>query len=205
MSCGPAEALKGLADGIDILDDKIDSLIEESPLGKLNELKGEAEAAVNGVMDAVNVMIPEIGLGVLDGLVPAGLQDDIKGIASFVLAGIASKDAFENKLNSLKSKYENMDLGDFKDLDDVVAALRSGALDLDNICKLIPNFEEEPGGIGFALKGVPTSFPEIDPVALLKGGKLPDFPKFEFDLEVEAITKEATDEFLQFDLPKFGF
>ena len=26
MSCGPAEALKGLADGIDILDDKIDSL-----------------------------------------------------------------------------------------------------------------------------------------------------------------------------------
>ena len=36
MSCGPAEALKGLADGIDILDDKIDSLIEESPLGKLN-------------------------------------------------------------------------------------------------------------------------------------------------------------------------
>ena len=97
MSCGPAEALKGLADGIDVLDDKIDSLIEESPLGKLNELKAEAEAAVNGVMDAVNVMIPEIGLGVLDGLVPAGLQDDIKGIASFVLAGIASKDAFENK------------------------------------------------------------------------------------------------------------
>ena len=118
MSCGPAEALKGLADGIDVLDDKIDSLIEESPLGKLNELKGEAEAAVNGVMDAVNVMIPEIGLGVLDGLVPAGLQDDIKGIASFVLAGIASKDAFENQLNALKSKYANFDLGDFKDLDD---------------------------------------------------------------------------------------
>ena len=154
MSCGPAEALKGLADGIDVLDDKIDSLIEESPLGKLNELKGEAEAAVNGVMDAVNVMIPEIGAGVLDGLVPAGLQDDIKGIASFVLAGIASKDAFENQLNALKSKYANFDLGDFKDLDDVVAALRSGALDLDNICKLIPNFEEEPGGIGFALKAV---------------------------------------------------
>ena len=111
----------------------------------------------------------------------------------------------EKEIALLKSKYENMDLGDFKDLDDVVAALRSGALDLDNICKLIPNFEEEPGGIGFALKGVPTSFPEIDPVALLKGGKLPDFPKSEFDLEVEAITKEATDEFLQFDLPKFGF
>ena len=35
MSCGPSEALKGMADQIDALDDKIDSLITESPLGKL--------------------------------------------------------------------------------------------------------------------------------------------------------------------------
>ena len=38
MSCGPSEALKGLADQVDALDDKIDSLITESPLGKLNRI-----------------------------------------------------------------------------------------------------------------------------------------------------------------------
>ena len=42
MSCGPSEALKGMADQIDALDDKIDSLITESPLGKLNALKDQA-------------------------------------------------------------------------------------------------------------------------------------------------------------------
>ena len=46
MSCGPSEALKGMADQIDALDDKIDSLITESPLGKLNALKDQANDAV---------------------------------------------------------------------------------------------------------------------------------------------------------------
>ena len=73
---------------------------------------------------------------------------------------------------------------------------------ISKICEMIPNFMPDAGGVGFTLKGIPTKFPEIDPVAFLKSGKLPDFPEFELDLDIEAITKEATDDFIQFDVPK---
>tara|TARA_Y100000361_G_scaffold37487_1_gene32106 strand:- start:17135 stop:18400 length:1266 start_codon:yes stop_codon:yes gene_type:complete len=204
-ACGPAAALAGLADAIDIIDDKIDELIEESPLGKLNELKAEAEAAINGTLDAVQQLIPEIGLGIVDGLIPEemkGLQDAVGDIAGMVLAGAAAEDALLGQLDSMKEKFEGVDFGEFKDLDDVVGALRRGSLEVGKICEMIPNLVPDAGGVGFTLKGIPTKFPEIDPVAFLKSGKLPDFPKFELDLDVEAITKEVTDDFVQFDVPR---
>ena len=204
-ACGPAEGLMGLADAIDIIDDKIDELIEESPLGKLNQMKQEAEAAINGALDAVQILIPEIGLGIVDGLIPEelkGLQDAVEDIAGMVLAGAAALPALEQQLEYMKDRFADVDLGDFDSLDDVVTALRNGSLEISKICEMIPNFMPDAGGVGFTLKGIPTKFPEIDPVAFLKSGKLPDFPEFELDLDIEAITKEATDDFIQFDVPK---
>jgi hypothetical protein len=50
MSCGPSEALKGLADSVDALTEKAESLVNESPLGKLGDLESMAADAATGVL-----------------------------------------------------------------------------------------------------------------------------------------------------------
>ena len=202
MSCGPSEKLRALADQVDALDDKIDSLITESPLGKLNDLKNQAGDAVNGVMGKLTDAIPE-ALTKIGDIADRTLHDDISEIGKLLLLGIVAKPLYEQEIRRLKDKWGNVGLGDFKDLDDVANALRSGALDLDKICKLIPNTEKQ--GVDVVVKGTPISFPDIDPVALVKYGKIPDVRTGKIALKTSVRSKKQAEEFLNLQLPEFDF
>ena len=202
MSCGPSEALKGMADQIDALDDKIDSLITESPLGKLNALKDQANDAVNGVMGKLENAIPS-ALNKLGNKLDQTLQEDVSDIAKLLLLGVVAYPQYVQELERVKRKWGKVDLGDFKSLDQVADALRSGALDLDRICKLIPNTEKQ--GVNVIVKGTPTSFPDIDPVALVKYGKLPNYKTPKFEVQTTTRAKKQAEEFLNFELPEFDF
>ena len=202
MSCGPSEKLRALADQVDALDDKIDSLITESPLGKLNDLKNQAGDAVNGVMGKLTDAIPE-ALTKIGDIADRTLHEDISEIGKLLLLGIVAKPLYEQEIRRLKDKWGNVGLGDFKDLDDVDNALRRGALDLDKICKLIPNTEKQ--GVDVVVKGTPISFPDIDPVALVKYGKIPDVRTGKIALKTSVRSKKQAEEFLNLQLPEFDF
>ena len=45
MSCGPSKALSALADKVDLANEKIDELILQPTIGKLDDLKQQAEDA----------------------------------------------------------------------------------------------------------------------------------------------------------------
>ena len=202
MSCGPSEKLKALADQVSAFDDKIDSLIEESPLGKLNDLKSQAGDAVNGIMGKINEAIPE-ALQKIGDIADRTLHEDISELGKLVLLGVVALPQYKQELDRLQTKWGGIDLGDFKDLDDVASALRSGALDLDRICKLLPNTEKQ--GVNVIVKGTPTSFPDIDPVALVKYGKLPNYKTPKFEVQTTTRAKKQAEEFLNFELPEFDF
>tara|TARA_Y100000768_G_C23901037_1_gene645084 strand:- start:453 stop:1061 length:609 start_codon:yes stop_codon:yes gene_type:complete len=202
MSCGPSEKLKALADQVDALDDKIDSLITESPLGKLNDLKNQAGDAVNGVMGKLTDAIPE-ALTKIGDIADRTLHEDVSDIAKLLLLGIAGKDLYEREITRLTNKWGNISFGQFQDLEDVADALRSGALDLDRICKLIPNTEKQ--GVDVVVKGTPISFPDIDPVALVKYGKLPTVRTEKIRVDTILRSKKQSEEFLNLQLPEFDF
>ena len=139
MSCGPSKALAALADKVDLANEKIDELILQPTLGKLDDLKQQAEDELNGLMGDLEEMIPEIDLGIEIPEELKSLQDDFKDVGNFLLVGLAKKDALISKMKQIENKWSSVDLGDFKDLNDVSKALMSGAADLDALCHLLPN------------------------------------------------------------------
>lgn len=139
MSCGPSKALAALADKVDLANEKIDELILQPTIGKLDDIKQQAEDELNGVLGDLEEMIPEINLGIEIPEELKSLQDDFKDVGNFLLLGLAKKDALVSKMKQIESKWSSVDLGDFKDLNDVSKALMSGAADLDELCKLLPN------------------------------------------------------------------
>tara|TARA_B100001094_G_C18077367_1_gene743353 strand:- start:158 stop:928 length:771 start_codon:yes stop_codon:yes gene_type:complete len=139
MSCGPSKALASLAEKVDLANEKIDELILQPTIGKLDDIKQQAEDELNGVLGDLEEMIPEINLGIEIPEELKSLQDDFKDVGNFLLLGLAKKDALVSKMKQIESKWSSVDLGDFKDLNDVSKALMSGAADLDALCKLLPN------------------------------------------------------------------
>ncbi len=139
MSCGPSKALASLAEKVDLANEKIDELILQPTIGKLDDIKQQAEDELNGVLGDLEEMIPEINLGIEIPEELKSLQDDFKDVGNFLLLGLAKKDALVSKMKQIESKWSSVDLGDFKDLNDVSKALMSGAADLDELCKLLPN------------------------------------------------------------------
>ena len=100
----------------------------------------------------------------------------------------------------MKDKYANVDV----DIENLADLLRTGAMDLDNLCKLVPNIQTQ--GVNVEIKATPTSLPDIDPVAILRGGAIPEFPtSIETYIETSKVNKKATDDFLNIELPTFDF
>jgi hypothetical protein len=88
------------------------------------------------------------------------------------------------------------------DIDNLADMLRSGAMDLDSLCKMVPNVQTQ--GVNLEVKGIPTSFPNIDPVAILRGGSLPPMPKVgDVYIKPTIKAKEQADDFLNLELPTF--
>ena len=201
MACGPSEKLKELAGKVQAAEDKFDAAINSSPLGKLNEIKNDALEVVNGVMGKMENMIPSVLNKVLSAA-DKTLHDDVKDLLKFIMLGVLAKPQIESQLAWMKRRWGNLDLGDIKNFDDLRKMLENGAIDLDNLCKLIPNVEEE--GINVVVKATPTSFPDIDPAAIIKGEPLPDYRKPKIKIGVSKRAREQAEEFFDLELPDFG-
>ena len=76
MSCGPSKALASLAEKVDLANEKIDELILQPTIGKLDDLKQQAEDELNGVLGDLEEMIPQINLGFEVPEELKSLQDD---------------------------------------------------------------------------------------------------------------------------------
>lgn len=197
MSCGPAAGLKKLADKVDGLNNEIDSLVSSIQSGAIGGIKSVVDDATSQVKDAVRGMIPEIDLPKL----PESLQNDVTKIAKTLITGKLAADQIQNELNNLKGKWGNIDFGDI-DLNNLPNLLRTGALDIENICKLIPNFEKE--GADIIVKGLPITFPEIDAVNIIRGGTIPEIPKPKVVIDVARAKREAGEKFINVVKPRFG-
>ena len=200
MSCGISESMKGVADQVDALNAKLDAAVMSAPgMGELAGLKDKVEGAAQGIMDKLDAAIPSIKFPVtpFDQL---PLQDQMKEIAGLLALGYLKKDAVESKIKQLEAKWSNVDV----DINNLAGLLRSGAMDLDSICKLVPNVDTE--GVNAVVKGIPTSFPDIDPVSILRGGPTPQLPKIgDVYIETSVQAKKQTDDFLDIELPTFDW
>jgi len=201
MSCGLSKAMAGAAEQVDALNEKFDAAVMNSPIGELGSIAEKAEAAAQGVMDKLNDAIPSIKLPNLP-FDQLPLQDQMKELAALTALGFLQAPKIASKLAEMKNKYANTDI----DIDNLAELLRSGALDVDEICKLVPNVDMQ--GVDVEVKGIPTSFPDIDPVALIRKGKLPDTSTFNLDgvrLNTSVVSKKQADDFLDIELPTFDF
>lgn len=201
MSCGPSEKLRELAAQVKAAEDKFDSLINSSPLGKLNEIKNDALEDVNGILGKMENMIPSILNKVLSAA-DKTLHDDVKDLIKFIMLGVIAKPRIEAQLAWMKARWGNLDLGDIKNFDNLRNLLINGAIDLDNLCKLIPNVEKE--GVNVIVRATPTSFPDIDPAAILKGHALPAYRTPKVTIDVVKRAREQAEEFINLEIPDFG-
>jgi len=198
MSCGPAKALLEMADKVDALNESIDAAIMDIPgMEELAGLKDKVTSEANSLMDKLNEAMPTIKFPDKDFL-DLPLQDQMKQIAGLIALGYLAKPQLEAKLDQMKTKYGGVDI----DIDNLADMLRSGAMDLDSLCKMVPNVQTQ--GVNLEVKGIPTSFPNIDPVAILRGGSLPPMPKVgDVYIKPTIKAKEQADDFLNLELPTF--
>ena len=200
MSCGISKSMEAVAEQVDALNAKLDAAVMSAPgMGELAGLKDKVEGAAQGIMDKLDAAIPSIKFPTkpFDQL---PLQDQMKEIAGLLALGYLKKDAVESKIKQLEAKWGGVDV----DINNLAGLLRSGAMDLDSICKLVPNVDTE--GVNAVVKGIPTSFPDIDPVSILRGGPTPQLPKIgDVYIETSVQAKKQTDDFLDIELPTFDW
>ena len=203
MSCGATGKLVELTQSIGSTNDIIDKLIDKIPITPAqNQSIADAAAIIAMATDAA--AIKDLVTSKLKGYLPEieipeeikGLQADIEGFASDILAAKLAVDDIKNEVYNLKTKYDGLDLGDVA-IDDIPDLLRQGALDLDNLCKKIPNFEED--GAGFVLKGTPITTPKKSAIADLLGIQIPEIKDFVYD--IREVKQSKGKSFINIELP----
>lgn len=197
MSCGPAAGLKKLSGKIDSLNSELDSLVSSVQGGAVGGIKAAVKGAADSVKGAIKDMIPEIDLP----KIPESLQADVTKLASKLLTTKLAAEDLKNDLENIKTKYGSLNFGDI-DLNNLPALLQTGALDLESICKKIPNFELEGADVIF--RGLPTTFPEIDAENIIRGGTFPEIPKPKFTVDIARAKREAEEKFINVVKPRFG-
>jgi len=203
--CGATEKLVELTQSIGTTDEIIDGLIDKIPITPAQgQAITDAAAIVAMASDAASIQslvtsklkeyIPEIEI-------PEeikGLQADIQSFASDILTAKLAVDDITNQVSNLKTKYSGLDLGNI-DIDDIPKLLKDGALDLNNLCQKIPNFEED--GAGFVLKGTPISTPKSSPIADLLGIQIPIVEEFVYRIDAVKKAKDAATNFVDVQIP----
>lgn len=194
MSCGLSKELLALADKIDGAKAEIEGKISELQNGAIGGIKSIIDAQVADLKNELKAALPEIEI-------PTKIQNLQKDIESFAGKILTAKLAGEDliaELETIKAKWGGLDLGSIS-INDIPRLLRSGALDLDNICQLIPNYELD--GAEITLRGTPITFPNINVENLIRGGPLPKLTKPDFTVQVNRRVKNATNKFLNISLP----
>lgn len=196
MSCGPSEALKKVADKIEAGNSAIDSKINAIAGGAIGGIRSVLQGAVNGVKGAVKGAIPEIDLP----NVPDSLQNDVTDLVKKLAVSRLAYLDIKNDLKNLETKWGSLDFGDI-DLNNLPTLLRSGALDLETICKKIPNFEKE--GVDVIVKGLPITFPNTNASSIIRGGNIPKIPEPIIKVDVARAKREAGEKFVNVVKPRF--
>ena len=201
--CGATEKLVELTQSLGTTDEIIDGLVDKIPIRpEISQAVKDAAAIIAMAQDTAQIealvtsklkeYVPEIE-------VPEeikGLQSDIEGFASDILAAKLAVDDIKNEVSNLQAKYSDLDLGDVA-IQDIPDLLKQGALDLNNLCKKIPNFEEN--GAGFILKGTPITTPKKSAIADLLGIQIPEIKDFVYD--VRAVKQAKGESFISVELP----
>jgi hypothetical protein len=205
MSCGATEKLVELTQSIGSTNDIIDKLIDKIPITPAqNQSIADAAAIIAMASDAAAIqelvtsklkgLIPEIDIP----FIPDSVQNDFTNVVQNILTAQLAAEDLANELTRLEQKWSGVDLGNIR-IQDIPQLLRSGALDLDRICKLVPNFEKD--GSQIVLKGTPISFPEINVADILKGGSLPNIQVPDFAEVVTRRVQKGTEKFINISVP----
>ena len=203
--CGATEKLVELTDSFLTKDELIDKAIDKLPITaaqgqslqdaiEIALIATDAAALQSIVISKLKEYVPEIEL-------PEeikGLQADIESFASDILTAKLAVDDLKNEVSNLKTKYSGLDLGNVA-IDDIPNLLKSGALDLNNLCQKIPNFEED--GAGFILKGTPITTPKKSAIADLLGIQIPEIKDFVYRIDAVKKKKEEAETFINIELP----
>jgi len=193
MSCGPAEKLTKLAEDFETVESKIDDMIADVE-SQVGAIQAQAQTEVDKVIGSLKGLMPEIDVP----FIPDSVQNDITNIVRNILTAQLAAEDIANELTRLEQKWSGVDLGNIR-IQDIPQLLRSGALDLDRICKLVPNFEKD--GSQVVLKGTPISFPEINVADIIKGGSLPNIQVPEFTEIVTRRVSDAKERFVEISIP----
>lgn len=193
MSCGPAEKLTKLAEDFETVEAQIDTMIADVE-SQVGAIQATAQAEVDKVIGSLKGLIPEIDIPVI----PDSVQNDFTNVVQNILTAQLAAEDLANELTRLEQKWSGVDLGNIR-IQDIPQLLRSGALDLENICQLIPNFEKD--GSQVVLKGTPISFPEINVADILKGGSLPNIQVPDFAEVVTRRVQKGTEKFINISVP----
>lgn len=193
MSCGPAEKLTKLAENFETVEAQIDTMVADVE-AQVGAIQATAQAEVDKVIGSLKELIPEIDIP----FTPDSVQNDFTNVVQNILTAQLAAEDLANELTRLEQKWSGVDLGNIR-IQDIPQLLRSGALDLENICQLIPNFEKD--GSQVVLKGTPISFPEINVADILKGGSLPNVQVPDFAEVVTRRVQKGTEKFINISVP----
>jgi hypothetical protein len=205
MSCGATEKLVELTQSIGSTNDIIDKLIDKIPITPAqNQSIADAAAIIAMASDAA--AIQELVTSKLKEYLPEieipeeikGLQSDIQSFASDILNAKLAADDIANEVKNLSTKYSGLNLGDI-DIQKIPQLLKDGALDLNNLCQKIPNFEED--GAGLVLKGTPIITPKRSPIADLLGIQIPEIKDFVYRIDAVKKKKEEAENFINVEIP----
>jgi uncharacterized phage infection (PIP) family protein YhgE len=224
MSCGLNEQQQEVLDKLTSLSsaDGIFGILDAFPLPFPTTGQGIAEALGVGAQYAtltteiqkVEQFITDIENGMLpipDNLIPPelkSLQSDVQGfidkvkpLASSATDVILSAEQIANEVNNLKTKWGDVDLGD-GGIENLPNLIKSGAVDLETLCKKIPNLQKSLDGLSNVLKGTPITAPEEPPEDVEEGEPVPEIPKPSVTQDFERRAKEIADEFADIEPPK---
>ena len=205
MSCGATEKLVELTQSIGSTNDIIDKLIDKIPITPAqNQSIADAAAIIAMASDAA--AIQELVTSKLKEYLPEieipeeikGLQSDIQSFASDILTAKLAADDIANEVKNLSTKYSGLNLGDIE-IKKIPQLLKDGALDLNNLCQKIPNFEED--GAGLVLKGTPIITPKRSPIADLLGIQIPEIKDFVYRIDAVKKKKEEAENFINVEIP----
>jgi hypothetical protein len=198
--CGATEKLVELTDSFLTKDELIDKAIDKLPI---TPAQGQA------IQDAIEIALIATDAAALQSLVTSklkeflpeieiseeikGLQSDIRSFATDIADAALAVEDIQNEVETLKTKYSGLDLGDVA-IEDIPKLLKQGALDLNNLCKKIPNFEENEAG-ELVLKGTPITTPIKSAVADILGVQVPEVKDFVFRVDPGELAEEAEKSF----------
>ena len=171
MSCGPGAGLIKLQLKLDAAKDKLDELTAgaEGIMGSINDLSAQLDEKIGEIGGSLKEMLPKIELPELPSLPELKLPEvppllkSLHTDALGILKDLNSKDPLKIAqakldIDKLREKYPNMSDEEFAKLKE---NLLSGKIDIDNLCKLVPNLEVDSEGNEIE-KGVPATAPEVD-------------------------------------------